>query len=396
MGYAARVIPHRVRSAAVVAAVVAVVAVTLGALPMASASAASKSSVTVLAPGVTLTRSNFTMRSGSAKLSERSYVVRTTLSAHTSLVAATPNNVIGAPRTTVLSMARQQHAIAGVNGDVFYLSDPTSVPRGGVTWNGHILKSTLAHKTASLYITSQGVASIGDPTFVGAFSTSNGHNHGIATMNSLENARNGGTTLVDSSVLSRSMPRCSTSLLRPRTDGRYTVVGTWTDVTRFTRIASGYRELVSCSATNARYFPSSLTRGLTVSIRAGYSVPSLTTVLSGGQVLVRSGKAYHDPQGVTTYGKQRKPESFVCVLKGGRTVLFGAVEGDRRGVAGMTYTELGNYTRSLGCWSSMTLDGSKSSTLVAASPGHALAVQNRVTNTGGPRKVVDGLFVVRH
>ena len=374
--------------------VVVIAALALGMLPQGGAAATTRSTVS-LGPGVGLTRTSFTLRAGSAHLSERSVFVRATLSAHTSLVAAAPHDMIGAPRSTVLAMAREQHALAGVNGDVFYLSDPTAVPRGGVTWNGRILKSTLAGKQASLYVDSRGIAAIGDPHFVASVRTATGHTHGLATMNSLENARNGGTTLLDPSVASRAMPHCALSVLTPRAGGGWTVAGTRTGVTRFQRLAAGNRALMSCSAANARWFPSVLTRGLAVTLTAGYSVPHLTTVLSGPRVLVLRGKRYTDRTGLLGYGNQRKPESFACVLRGGRTVLFGAVEGDRRGVAGMTYGQLSGYLLGLGCWQAMALDGSASSTVVARTPGHALTVQNHTTDKGGPRKVVDGLFVVR-
>src|SRR5581483_2973686 len=124
-------------------------------------------------------------------------------------------------------------------------------------------------------------------------------------------------------------------------------------------------------------------------------VAHIRTLLSGGRVLIKSGRRYDDRDGLWGYGNLRKPETFACVLRGGRRVLLGTVEGGRPGAAGMTYGELTTYLRSRACWSAMTLDGSHSSTLVAKRPGHRLRVENHPTNPGGAQRVVvDGLFVV--
>ena len=60
----------------------------------------------------------------------------------------------------------------------------------------------------------------------------------------------------------------------------------------------------------------------------------------------------------------------------------------------MTDAQLGTWLATKGCWTAIRFDGSHSSVVVAKRPGRKLAVVNKQTNKGGPRKVVNGLFVV--
>jgi hypothetical protein len=349
-----------------------------------------------LAPGVTLTHSTFGLRSHTTTLPERAVTLAVTLSAHTALVAATPSDVIGAPRATVLALARQERAIAGINGDFFYLADATAVPRGGLSRHGRVLKSALVSQRAALYVTSSGTAAIGDPGFAGLVRTDAGRSYKIRSRNSLENARNGGLTLADANLLTAPLPRCTVARLAATSvPARWRVTSVRAGVTSFVRPAAGTRALATCGPAGEQWMADALKVGHDVDISAGYAVAHITTLLSGGRVLIRSGARYDDKNGLLGYGNQRKPETFGCVLRDGRHVLLGVIEGDRTGAAGMTYGELTTYLLGRHCWSALTFDGSGSSTLVAKRPGGSLAVQNRTTNKGGPRKVVDGLFVVR-
>src|SRR4051812_4626284 len=161
-----------------------VAAPSVAAPSVAAPSVAAPSSVR-LAPGVVLTHSSFTL----AGARQRAVTISVTLTGSTRLVAASPNDVIGAKRATTLSLARQEKAVAGINGDVFYLTDPAAVPRGGLTHDGRTLKSALVAKKATLYVTAAGVAAIGDPGFTGTVRTADGrHTYHIRSVNSLENA----------------------------------------------------------------------------------------------------------------------------------------------------------------------------------------------------------------
>ena len=358
-----------------------------------SPAAGATSSSVRLAPGVVLTHSAFTLHGAH----QRAVTISVTLSGSTRLAAASPGDVIGARRATTLALGRQEKAVAGINGDVFYLSDPTAVPRGGLAHDGRTLKSALVAKKAALYVTAGGVAAIGDPGFAGMVRTADGrHSYKIRSVNSLENARNGAVTLTDRRLLGAALPGCTQVDLAPTTTaGRYRVTAVHRKVTTYVRRVGSGRALVACSAAAGAWLTGNLSAGATVSVRVGYAGGRLNALIGGARVLVAHGRRYDDRTGLVGYGNQRKPETFACVLPGGRRLLLGAIEGGRRGAAGVTYAELTTYLLGRGCWSAMVLDGSHSSTVVAKRPGRRLAVENHPTNHGGAqRAVVDGLFVV--
>lgn len=357
------------------------------------------SSTATLAPGVTLTRSSFALRTGGRSLPERVFTLHVRLSAHTQLDAASPGNVIGAHRVTTLALARQEKAVAGINGDTFYFSDPTAVPRGGLSRGGRILKSALAGKNAVLRTTTDGRAFIGDPGWAGRIHTVDARGRSrdwnINSVNSLENARNGGVSFVDGRVATRSLPSCTVVALRPAGTA-WRVTGITTRATRWVRVAAADRGLVTCSAKARAWMTDALRTGRTLTASAGYTVRGTATLLSGVRQLIRGGRRFTDRTGLNVYGDQRKPNSFGCVLTGERDVLLGTVEGDAPGRSGMTYADLTTYLLGRGCRSALVFDGSHTATLVAKSPGHALTVRNRTTGPhGGQMQVVDGLFVVR-
>lgn len=380
---------------------VVLLAVSLSAATPADASAqpsaqpSARSTSVRLAPGVVLTHSSFTLHGAR----EQAVTVSVSLSPSTRLVAASPGDVIGARRATTLAMARQEKAVAGINGDVFYLSDPTAVPRGGLSHDGRTLKSALAAKKASLFVTPAGVAAIGDPGFAGTVRTADGrHGYKIRSINSLENARNGAVTLTDRWLLGAKLPGCTQAdLSATSTAGQFRVDAVRRNVTAYVRRTGSGRALVACSAAAGAWLTGNLRAGALVSVRVGYAVGRVSTLIGGARVLVAAGRRYDDRTGLIGYGNQRKPETFACVMKGGRRLLLGTIEGGRPGAAGVTYAELTTYLLGRGCWSAMVLDGSHSSTLVAKRPGRHLAVENHPTNPGGAqRAVVDGLFVVAH
>lgn len=369
------------------------------AVPMLAATpavaAAPRPSSTTLAPGVTLVHSSFHMRSGNKTLTEQVQTVTVTLSKHNSFVATTPGHVIGAHRATVLAMARQEHAIAGVDGDVFYLYDPQSAPRGGLSYHGRILKSALVGQKAVLSIDSSNVAMIGDPGFAGSVNTTD-HRYGfkIRSQNSLENAKNGAVSLVDGTVLDSTLPSCAVATLATAASGRWRVTRFNNAVSHFTRVARGQRALVSCGGLARGWMKQHLVVDHTVTVWAGYARKNIQTLISGKRVLIAGGRRFDDKQGLWEDDALLKPRAFVCVMKNSQQVKIGAVEYGRHDMDGMTSAQLTSWLLGRGCYSAMTLDGSHSTQLVAKKPGAELALVNQQTNPGGPRQLVDGLFVV--
>lgn len=372
-------------------------------VPAASPADAAKSRTTTtrLAPGVTLTHSPVSYQGP-----QRIWTLRVRLDAHTRLQTTSPGNVVGARRMTGLALARQEKAVAGINGDTFYFFDPAAVPRGGMSRDGRIVKSALVGKNAVLYVTRDGRAAVGNPGFRGKVYATDARgkqrSFKITSVNSIENAENGGMTLVDPLVLTSSLQKppgpkrtCAVVQLTDLGANRYRVGTIAYNQKRFTRAGKGTHALISCAGATKTWIRSALVRGSTITATAGYAVSGITTLLSGNRQLVRNGKRYDDRTGLNVYGNKKKPETFGCVLADRRTVLLGVVEGDRPGRTGMTYSTLTSYLLARKCRSALVFDGSGSSTLVAKRPGRALAVQNLMTAPGGVRALVNGLFVVR-
>ncbi len=373
----------------------ALIAVPMLATASPAVAAPPRPSTTTLAPGVTLVHSSFHMRAGNKTLTEQVQTVTVRLSKHNSFVATTPGHVIGANRATVLAMARQEHAIAGIDGDVFYLSDPRSAPRGGLSYRGHVLKSALVGQKAVLSIDSSNVARIGDPGFAGSVNTTD-HRYGfkIRSQNSLENAKNGAVSLVDNAVLNSTLPSCAVATLATAASGQWRITHFDNAVTHFTRVARRQRALVSCGGLARGWMKQHLVANHTVTVWAGYARKNIQTLISGKRVLIAGGRRFDDKQGLWEDDALLKPRAFACVMKNNHQVKIGAVEYGRHDMDGMTSAQLTSWLLGRGCYSAMTLDGSHSTQLVAKKPGAELALVNQQTNPGGPRQVVDGLFVV--
>jgi phosphodiester glycosidase len=389
-----------------VAAVAAVVLGVLIAPPPAGAA-----THTPLASGVRLNHATFT--AGGHRQSV--YWVTVQLSAHARIRVTTPRHLMGAKPMTTLALAKQEHAIAGLNGDTFYFDKspkgsaykPTLGPRGGVVSNGVLLKAPLENQDAIFYLTKDGRAHIGPVGFTGTLQAPTGGEKKIASVNSIESAWNGNIMLTDSRQLDHALPSCAVALLTPTgAPDHYRVTSLHAHVTTYRRISSGHRALVTCrnsssSRDNVAYLAANLHPGHTVlTLTAGLRTRGVTQLVSGVHQLVRNGKPYRDTaarKALNEYGDQQMPETFVCVAKNRTTVSLGVFEGHKPGAAGVTYKQETAWLVRRGCWEAMAVDGSTSSTLVAQKPHSALHVVNRPTASdypGGQRPQTDGIFIV--
>jgi hypothetical protein len=397
-----------------------VVATAVAGLFVAIADPADASGSVGLAPGVVLGHRTFRFHGPQSV-----WTLSVNLGPHTRLVSTTPQRKIGAPRVNLLTLARQEQAIAGINGDTLYFTDPTNQPRSGVAYNGHTLKSPLQGQQAVLYTTTANRANIGNVAFSGrywwsttsAYGKSYPHVGNINTYNSLENAKNGGMTFTDSNLLTRpSMrtignaaaqrvsPSCSRVDLQPLgvsrtatgTTGHYRVAGYHTKLSRYTRVTNGRNALFTCGAADKQYLATRIHVGMTFNLSVGYKVAHIVSMISGIQRLIAGGKAYKDKTGLYDQGQKQLADTFACVMKGGTQVLLGTVEGRKKGATGMTYPQLTAYLLGRHCYTAMALSGSTDSQLVAKRPRSTLTFQNRLTYHSGnkPNGLVDGLLVV--
>lgn len=387
-----------------------------GLIAAAPAQAATRTTAVSLATGVTLYHQTYT-RAGHA---QSVYWVSTRMSAHVGLATATPRHLMGAAPMTTLALARQEHAVAGLNGDTFYFDtspkgkayNPSLGPRGGIMRNGVTYKAPLQDQNAVLSLTTSGRAYVGDVGFRGSLRAetggiATGGPKKIATVNSVETAWNGSITFIDPNLLGHSLRgSCSEAVLKATsTRNRYLVSALRQRTASFPRLATGTRALLTCgtgATSNPTWFRTNLHPGRTyVTTAIGYRSRGVQSLISGTNQLVRAGRAFHDTaahRALNAYGSKRMPETFVCVSKDRRTVALGVFEGHKPGATGVTYAEETAWLVSARhCWEAMAVDGSTSSQLVGARPHASLRLLNRATAPyrGGQRPQVDGIFVVR-
>jgi hypothetical protein len=385
--------------AAWTSAVVAVVGVasTFAATPaIAKTVRAPKAVSSRIAPGVTFNRTNFTLHEGKKKYREEAVTLSVTLSSRTSLVAAYPGNKVSGHRATLTSLAKQEHAVGGVSGNVFLVKDRYAAGDGGISHQGSIVKSELKGKDDSLWVDAAGHAHIGDPGFDGyLFTTAHHHKIHISSVNYVDNASKGAVTVLDYHQSPVPLPSCFVATLASVGKNAYRVQSVYHHATRFGGVTGSTKALVTCGPHNTPWLSSVLAPGVQLTGSWGYA-RSVTTLVSGTNHIVRNGKPYHDPRGIPasidTYQKKRVPVDFACVKSNDRQVLLGSIIGWKPYAAGMTYAELSSYLVRLGCRDAIALNAQLQSALVAARPGHPLAQQNPVARTG-EAKQVSGLLV---
>lgn len=350
-----------------------------------------------LAAGVTYSATTFALPTGRRHgLPERMFTVSVTLSRHTTLTADAAHGLVGSQREPVLAIARRRHAVAAINGDFFSMSSLTAMPRDGLMRGGVTMKSARPGLQATLYVTTSGVAGIGDPGFSGTV-VAGRSTHALQSVNDVGDATNHGRlTLITPDLAPTALHRRCTLVsvgAGTGTQRGHTVVRSLAGrVTQLGRPAAGTRELLGCDAAG-QWLGAHLRPKQVVAVTTRYRVANLQTYIGGGRVLVRNGRPYNDRSGIDIPNWFRNPLTFACVSGAGRSVLLGVVDGRSRISAGMSYAELTTWLVQRGCTSAMVFDGGGSSTLVAALPGHPAAVQNSPSDWTGPRPVADALLV---
>ncbi|GAB2466658.1 phosphodiester glycosidase family protein [Jatrophihabitans fulvus] len=374
--------------------------------------AGAASDVTTLSPGVTLTTYSFSLGVGRRALPQRVMVVTARLGARTALVPAAGSGLVGGPRADTPTIARRQHAVAGVNGDFFDLDDPNSPPRGGLMRDGILYKSARTDTAATLYVTADGRAHIGDPGYRATVTAPDRATHRVGNVNNVEYAMRGGITLATPALAPTGLHgRCTAAGVRTvvttrtvRSAGRTRSVRTVTRtvasvqkrVRAWARLAAGQRTLLACGE-GGDWLAAHLRRGGGLGLDTAHTVAGVRSYIGGGRVLLRHNAPYRDtPSSITIPNRYRNPLTFACVSADGATVRLGTVDGGSRTARGMTYGELTGWLRdTLRCWSAIMFDGGGSTTMVARMPGAPDVTVRNVPAYGVVRPVPDGLFVVR-
>ena len=259
-----------------------------------------------------------------------------------------------------------------------------------------ILVYLVAVPATNVWVDASGHAHAGDPGFSGYLTTTSGSTIHISSVNYVDNARQGAVTILDYHEAPIALPSCFVATLAPLAKNTYRVQSVAAHVTRFRGVQGTTRALVSCGSHQTPWLKKILTHGVTLTGSWGYTAGSVTTLVSGTNLIVHNGKPYHDrtgiPASIDTYQKKRVPVDFACVKSDNRQVLLGSVVGWKSYSAGMTYAELSSYLARSGCREAIALDALYDSTLVAALPGTHLAVETP-RSSKGEQKLVSGLLV---
>ena len=353
-------------------------------------------STVTLAPGVTL--QHVSMRSDNAP--EQVTLLGVDLT-RADIDATSPNGEVGDARASVRTQINARHAIGGVNADFFNLNRQNASPRGTLVASGRMLKSPAAPRNADLVIrraTHGLVASVGPVPFGGRVVRvrpgQRNRGRSLTTVNSLVSARAGGLTLLTSAMAPSTLTRACTLATGTIVRGTWSVQTVRSTYSTPALTASTWG-LLSCAGNGQQWIRTSLRRGDRIKVADAITGGTPWAAVSGGSVLVRNGKAWHDPLGERLPYRGRNAETFACVTKSGRGVLLGTVDGYSDRSAGVTYRELTSYLLTLrGCYSGVVLDGGGSSTLVAKLPGAGRATVQNVPADHPARPVADTLVVL--
>ena len=356
--------------------------------------AAARSAITTLAPGVTYWRDSY--RNSRGRTVE-AVLLQAKLGRHVTLQARTPGQLIGLQRQTLSTLAKRAGAIGGVNGDFFDLFSDTAPPRGGVINNGRVLKSPRLNRLANLYVRADGHAAIGAVPYVYSLSrpATTGRRavtHSIYSLNSADDAVNDHVVFISPTLASGDLYRGCEVVSGHTVKGVQSITAL-TRTRSLTRPATGTWALAGCGA-SADWLRANLRAGDRVTVSLTYPKGKPVVAIGGRRELVRNGVVYDDPTGTELSSWGPNPETFACVSKDGLTVLLGAIDGRIRTSVGVTYDQLAQYMLRLKCWSGVVFDGGGSTEMVGKLPGAStLRVLNHPA-AGSERPIPDALVVV--
>ena len=117
------------------------------------------------------------------------------------------------------------------------------------------------------------------------------------------------------------------------------------------------------------------------------------TAIGGYHTLVWDGIKSSIPD--DDLGKGLHPRTFVGVSKDRRTAYIFVVDGRQAGYSmGLNMSDMADICLGAGCYRAFNLDGGGSTTLVAQEGSYSFKLLNKPSDSGVPRKVVNGLLVV--
>ncbi len=293
---------------------------------------------------------------------------------------------------TVSSMARRSGAVGGINADYFDIGQ-TNQPLGIVVRDGSLARTPSKRATMSV-MRDAGVR-------VGSFSFAGSANSGSATwpIGAIDEwpAQGTGTVLmlpVFGSIPAR--PGGAFAALEPIGPPAPNWSGTYR-VAAFDPSGAGRGPSFGLAFSPGAVAEGSLPAlGATVSITTATDPPltGIAAALGGGPQLVADGHAFDDPNPPSpAEALQRDPQAGAFCLADGQ-IGFAEVDGRTPDVSvGLTRPEFAALFLSLGASDAIGFDSGGSATLVARTPGDAVATVQNAPSDGVERPVADAFLV---
>ncbi|HLO97386.1 MAG TPA: phosphodiester glycosidase family protein [Fimbriimonas sp.] len=294
----------------------------------------------------------------------------------------------GDGRRKVLDIAKENGALAAINGDFFNQGDPL----GLMVRQGQLL--SLPYNRRSILAWGPNSSVFGTARFSGVVTRERGRDIEINAMNQ-ECPENSVTLNSPEAGLSRSKDPCLTLVLRvdgnrifPTTTVSASVVGTTTSGANMPLQPGTYTLVAHGTKINEL---SDLKPGSEIKLKintSGFDWEKLENAIGGGPTLLRNGNVSVDgtAQGFNiAFTDQRHPRTAV-----GRTtegdLIFAVVDGRQKVSVGATLPEMAEIMKSLGCLDAINLDGGGSSAMAILGVG-----VTRPSDPGGNRPVANGL-----
>lgn len=298
---------------------------------------------------------------------------------------------------TVGSMATRTGAVAGVNGDYFFIGG-SGRPVGGVMIDGVMRRSPVPGSTAQLGVRGNGRFVMGPQTWTGSVS-SGARTLALTSLNRPEDLAGPAITEITPFLgrLAR-IPRATRVVGRVGPHGTVRVTRVTLRATASPALKRGQVGLLGTRA-DAAWLAHTVHVGSTISLRGGLGPAGrgLRQLLSGASTLVRDGRVYDDPTGHPPFGTN--PETLVSVSRDGSRASVVTIDG-RGGesvATGVTSAQAAGYALATGAWDAIVFDGGGSTTMVGRHPGAGRVSVLDHPSDGRQRPVADALlFSVRH
>ncbi|MFD2117007.1 stalk domain-containing protein [Paenibacillus yanchengensis] len=353
----------------------------------------------------------FTTKRGKSTVNTSVHVIEVNLTnPHVSLNTISGKNNQVAAKNTILNMVKDNNAVAGINGDVYVMSNE-GAPLGAQITSGSLLSTP--SRLQGMYafgVTKDRIATIDTYAFEGAVTAVNGATFPLTGINQSAYVPELGGTINSHSNAMFIYTSAWNGAERPAKSGTtptevLVVDGIIQNISSGTPLqdpipANGY--ILRSHGEAAKFVQSNLQIG--DALTSTYSLKSATSgkavdpssfemMIGGHTILVDQGKAAKFSRNVAgVSGNSYTSRSAVGYSKDGKKVYL--ITSERNGSnTGLSLSELQKVMVELGVFKGINLDGGGSTTMIDRSLGHFAVTQSHPVQQGSMRSVANGIGV---